>query len=448
MANKFDFNFINDEYELITDDVATYEKALKEMSAERKWYNVDEDYHEKHPDAISPKANLMAFFPLHNEPILAATMLGKTFEKERKVNGKIKKFTYVMSPEVTEDVIMDSMSEDLKNYSKNADGYHGTSLMAAVDKSNVYPVGWSAVSALQKALGLRNNGQLNLQSFNPDYLAAVYDMLSEAALGKGFTACTAYGKWRALNGPRYAVTDDCFIWEECKNMMKQYPKASFSVGYMSHTLTRWVIDFADYSDTLFGKYKAELGAKFTPVLIVETSITGDNAVNLLPGIKVGNIFVPLPQNISKRHTAGGNYEERIATMHKLIKQAFTEIMPVFEDAAKEAVKLQSIQLQYGRTTLERAAEWIALPQKETLAQAEIFGDMYAVENNGVVSYPNVSAYDMWLFLCEIVAEAEISGRHNKMALIGMEEGLSRAVRMDWRVLDDGRPARWNNPKKP
>lgn len=439
-----------DDFELFITDAAEYSQILEEFTKERKWYTSDEDYAANNPKEPVPRAQSLNFFPLHNEPLMAPALLAEKFERtETLPTGKVKKTIYTVAKDVNAEVLMDSMSEDVKNTTKHQDGFHGTSLMCAIEGGEIYPVGWSAVPALQSALGLRSNGQINLQSYNPEDLAAVYNMLATAALGKGFTACTAFGKWRAFNGPRYAVTDDKFIWDACFDMLKKYPKAKFAQGYISHGLTRWVIDLAEYQQDLFGQYAAVLGQKFTPILIVETSNTRDSAVNLVPGLKIAKSFVPLAQNITKRHTAAGNYEERIGAMQVIVKQAFAEVMPLFEDAAKEAVKLQSIDIKYGRVTLERAAYALGYPQKETFAQAEIFTDIYGIDVNGILSYPDITAYDLWLALSDIVSEAEYSGKHDQMTILGMYDGLGRAIKMDWPSLDDGRSAPWvKAPKKP
>lgn len=440
-----------DSFELTTANEAEFSAVLGEFQKERKWYTSDEECAPQHsPGGLLPKANVLKFVHLNNEPLMAPALMDMEFKvKEILPNETVAEFTAKLAKDVSMEALLDTMSEDAKHRTKHVDGYHGTSLMAFINGGAAYPVGWSAIPALQAAIGIRDNGQTNLQSYSPARLASVYTTMASAALGKGFTACTAYGKWRAFNGPRYAVADEKMIWDACQEMLKKYPKATFAKGYINHGYTRWIIDLTDYQQDLFGQYAAAVGNNFTPILIISTSMTGESAVNINPGLKIGSFYVPLAQNVSRRHTAPGNYAERIANMKTSVAQAFDEVMPRFEDAAKEAIKLQGIDIKYGRTTLERAASYVNLPQKETFSQADIFDDIYAEDINGVKVYTGITAYDIWLYLCEIVFEAEMSGKYNQLSLIGMADGLERAVRVDWSLLDDGKPVSWvKTPKKP
>lgn len=447
---KAKLKMFEDKFELHSTDEGQYEQVIALIDKERKWLTADADWNTVHPDAPVPKARNLAFFPVAEAPLLASVMKDAEYTKASKAtkDKTVAHRKYKIAKDVTAEAIADTMNDNPRVYYRDGGEYSGTSLMVAVDKGDIYPVGWSAMSGLMRALGLMGKGQLNLQSGNVDYLAEVFNLLAEVS-NNGFTAMTAFGKFRAFNGPNYAVTSDKFIWDECKEFLKGYPNAKFASGYVSHDITKWTIDMSAYQKDLFGQYAAVVGSAYTPVLIVRTSSTGDSAVRLIPGLKIGDTFVPLAQQIGHDHTAPGSYEQRIEKMKELIKQAFREVVPKFEDAAKEIVELQKIPIKHGRQTLEKIAHKLGFPWKETDAQAQIFQDIYGVEFNGALLYPDLTAYDLWLYLGEILGEATRNTSYNEMFLLGLADGVSRAIRMDWASFDDGSPINWGQkPKNP
>ena len=419
-----------DEFFFKSDDSGEYEAVLKEFSQDRKWFSSDETFQELNPGTPVMVAERMGFVPLEDMPIMLQAIKKGEFTKKSASKDYVRK--HKIADSVSDDALLDTMSGEEN---------HGTSLMCFVDDGDAYPIGWSAIPALQMALGLRANGQANLQSSAPADLAKVYNTLADAAGVKGFTACLAHGKWRAFNGPRYAVTDDTDIWAACADMMKKYPLAKFACGSISHDRTRWVIDLAEYKNTLFGKYAQILG-NYSPVLLVETSNTRDSAVRLTPGIKIGSLHAPLAVSVIRKHTCKGDYDERIATMKDVVRQAFDEVMPRFEEAAKEAAALQSVPITNGDVALENALYTLGFPQKESMEVIAQFRGIYGVDMGDTILYPNVTAYDVWLSICDVASLAEASGKYSPSALIALSEGCARAVRMNWQTLDVAAVSSW------
>ncbi len=432
--NKADY--CRDDFEVATADKEEFEELVNDFSRERHWVTCDAAFHEANPNAPLTTMENINFFGLHDEPLLAPAIIKDKLKKINLMQHLHIAIEYVFHKSVTVDALIDAMSEDRKGKTRTVAGLHGTSLMASVGADGVMPVGWSAIQGFSSAFGLTPRGELNLQLFNPDYLAAVFNLLAAAAGESGVTMMYAFGKWRACNGPRYAITDDKDVWNLCNEMLNKYPQATFAKGYFNHTHTRWVIDLAAYTQDLFGQYTALIGNNYTPVLMVENSNTRESAVNLVPGLQVGGAFIPLSQCVSRPHVCDGGFEERKKKMYDSVKQAFDEVMPRFTEAAKDAEALKQIPIQYGYGTLLRAMDVVKMPRKEADEQAEIFRTIYGTElGNGTVAYPNVTAFELFAAVCDAYAEVYANPNISMQKKIDTCDGMQRAVRLDWKSLD-------------
>ena len=459
-----------DDFELRTNSRSQFEKTLTEFHDSRNWYTSDEDYTSAAGMPVAKMENVK-FFDLPAEPIMAPAILKEKHSPckylywARSIQNLLPSVLanamepvikwlfnsphctkYPLDSSVSADALRDSMSEHCKGTTRDVDVLRGTSLMASVDKGNIFPVGSSAIPGLCSVFGLGQKGEQNAQGYDPAKLAELFNILAICGRGRGTTMMTAFGKWRACNGQRYAVTDDLDIWRSCNDMMQKYPLAKFSYGWMSHELTRWVIDLGEYADTLFGQYANVFNKAYTPILIIQTSNTRDSAVNLCPGIRFGNTFVPLSQEVSRRHTCAGNFTERMTEMHNSIVQAFDEVMPRFENAAKDIDALKQIPVRNAYNALLRVMFAIGFPHKESAEQAEIFKELYSVENGKLIVYPNVSAYELFLTLCDTFAEIDASQSYDAHRKMNFADGLKRVYRLPWKEYDTVDAFTWPTAK--
>lgn len=387
-------------------------------------------------------AEELSFFPLLDEPIMAAAILGKEFQKEdlrRKVYSQKK---YKVDSAVTAEALIDTMSEQRKGKSNNG-GNDGTSLMCCIGESGILPIGWSAMPGFRQALGIAERGETNLQSYDPHDLAYVCNLLAQAAGGYGLTMMSAFGKWRACNGPYYAVTKDKEVFEIVEGMKKDYPDMKFMHGYISHTLTYWVYDLSAYTDTLFAQYKTFLGNSYQPVLIVSTSNTANSAVKFQPGLKVAGVVAPLAYELRYEHKAKGSFDERARIMRERVVEGTKSIMPKFGNALDEVDALHKVKIKYGYNALLRVMKAAGLPKAEAMEAAEMFKDVYGVEMGGKTIYPNVTAFDLYATMMNAYADVCQNPKMTDRKKIDMADRIGLTIRYNWEAYDTAEACVWD-----
>lgn len=338
-------SFIADNFEAGFDKWDEFRQCVKDMEKTESVYTHDDDL-QACGIGYDPTQPNLRIAPVVDSPIMAA-QLAKQMQS---------------SP----DAVLDTM---LTN--------GGTGLSLDMRNGRVVPIGASAIEGMCARAGLTNDGFL--RNWNKSTDEAAVALNRQFGNGKGgVTVIERCGKIRALCSRQFAYGKYSDILDMFEAFWQgAFPKGDVQNMYISHNVMRWELNLDAYKASIFNGFPELMKTNFFPVLQFVTSNTADAAFRIMPALQQtgGRTVAPIcsrDEAIHVRHTAAGNYGERINQLSKAIRDAFTGAKPMMDGKFRDLDALKGVKVVNAYNAILRTMDDCGIPKKQGMEAATNF----------------------------------------------------------------------------
>jgi hypothetical protein len=312
-----------------------------------------------------------------------------------------------------------------------SDGHEGSSQLMCI-RSDVYPVGLSALNGIVERAGMKMSGWDKLREYDPESLSNVLNRFMEATPGY-LTVLVEDEKVRAVNGARYAPCPASTVMRLVNEWVQaEYPKATFLEGYSSHDYARWYLDLKAYTDIILASCPDLKTREFVPVLTIVLSNTGTSSVALYPSLRLKNLIFPIGEGICAPHIAAGKFGERVAKMEETVKQNLSAVFSKLEAVSKSVEELKEVQVNNAYNALLRGMKSLGLPRVYAMEAAYQFEVFYGKDVT-----TTTSAFDIYMELLDVLEYVARDFPDNAHKQFSVAKCIERAaVGIDWKRLGE------------
>lgn len=386
-------NMVPDSAEFYTTEPQELQEFLEEREKNAVWL-ADED---------NCRADNVRFRPIFAEPICIPN------EVSRLRQSNVIKF------DASEEAYADTM------YAPDAN-YEGTSQLMFIN-GHIYPVGASAINGITERAGIKFDGWDKLRRANPQDLSDVLGKLMKATEGY-LTVLVEDEKVRAVNSGRYAACPATSVLNSVNRWLNDsYPNASFVKAYANHDYVVWHLNFAAYTDEIFGQFPELKNAGFTPAVAVQLSHTGTSSVWYTPCLYNSGIYFPICEGIGIPHIAKGTFSERMKAMEESVEKNLKSVFPKMSEVVKRLDAMRTLKVQNAYNALLRGMKALQIPKKQGMEAAEIFEALYG---------ENATAYDIYIAVVDAFTYVLRDFPNDYRKQFAVAKSLERAIMgVDW-----------------
>lgn len=310
--------------------------------------------------------------------------------------------------------------------------------MALKVGTRIVPIGFSAIGGMNDCAGLKPNGFLrNWKACTQD---AVVRYNEQFRHGKGgVTVIERCNKIRAMCSARFAYGKFSDIMDMFENYWKaKWPKATVQGMYISHTILRWELNLSEYKADTFKGFPELLKSGYHMVLQFATSNTADSAFRILPALQEKNgVVVPLcqPENgVRVRHTARGNFGERVSALMNTILAAYDKCDGILKDAAERMDELKHIVIRNPYNAVLRVMDECGVNKKQGMEAATNF--------KSFIGSGSASAFDCFLVVMNAYAFIYRDNPQNQDVQFTASLAVGKAANVRWEQYDIPGEYKW------
>lgn len=350
-------NFISDSFEAGFDKWDEFRQCVMDMENTETVYTHDDDL-QACGIGYDPTQPNLKITPVTDSPIMAAQLA-----KQMQANV---------------DAVLDTM---LTN--------NGTGLALDMHNGRIVPIGASAIEGMCARAGFTNDGFLRNWKKSTD--EATIALNRQYSNGKGgVTVIERCGKIRAVCSRQFAYGKYSSILDMFEAFWKgAFPKGDVQNMYISHSVMRWELNLDAYKADIFNGFPELMKSGFFPVLQFITSNTADAAFRIMPALQQtgGKYVVPIcsrEEATHIRHTAAGNYGDRINQLSAAIQNAFTGVKSMMDGKYRDMDALKGIQVVNAYNAILRTMDDCGIPKKQGMEAAVAFKNFHG--NNPATAF--------------------------------------------------------------
>lgn len=325
--------------------------------------------------------------------------------------------------------IAKSMNANVDAVASTMVSQKGTGLAMEMDNGRIVPIGWSAMSGMEKRAGYDKDGLTRHWKKSPEVAAQELNGQFRNGSG-GVTVLERCHKIRGMMSSRFAYAKFSNILNAFHAFWKkQYPNGTVQNMYISHTEIYWELNLEPYKQQIFTGFPDLLTGNSFPILQFASSNTANSAFRITPamGMTGSKNVVPLcarENALAVRHSAEGNFATRCDTVMNDIINKFAESIPMLDSTSRDLQAMHGITVKNAYNAILRVMASVGIPKKQGMEAAENFKNVYGMSP--------ASAFDC--FMCVVNAYSffvrDNKGKANKHFEIAMAVGKAAGAKWE------------------
>lgn len=398
-------NPVHDNFECAFQTWKELSDCVQDLEASEVVYTHDDDLQSSNPDLDPVQANLVVG-AVDDTPMFAGSM--------------------AQTMGSSADAVLSTMRSQ-----------KGTGLTLKVGQ-RIVPIGFSAINGMNDCAGLKPNGFMRNWKVSGQEAAIRYNEQFHNGKG-GVTVIERCEKIRAMCSARFAYGKFSDIMQMFENYWKaKWPKATVQGMYISHTVLRWQLNLSEYKAETFKGFPELLKSGYHMVLQFATSNTADSAFRIIPALQEKNgVVAPLCQQdegVHVRHTARGNFGERVNALMNAVLASFDKCDGILKDAADRMEELKHITIHNPYNAVLRVMDECNVNKKQGMEAATNF--------QSFIGSNSASAFDCFLVVMNAYSFVCRDNPQNQDIRFTASLTVGKAANINWEQYDIPGDYKW------